>query len=311
MKCLKCGNELGANDMFCPACGTPVKKTNEEVKNQNTYNYDRSVNQQANYGAQTNKYSNQYANQYGQQYGRSRNASDIIKICVTTGLVFIILVCIFLIGKAIFNGNNKINNTNTSKDNSVTTSNIINGSGTLQPVSSVSTSKANSYKVSFNGFKLYISDKLTYEMDYLNDAINIGDTDSTWVAQLTIVEGSYKEVKQKKNYISTMATQAYPGITVSNVTVEKIDGVEYILIECSMYGVNMLMGYAELNSMYTACFELVNENNDFDRSVLKNISPIISNAEYTGTSSYMKSNENIKLDGLKKAAEDVIKSDEE
>lgn len=309
MKCLKCGNELGANDMFCPVCGTPVQKSNEEVKSQNTY---RPVNQQANYGAQTNQQPNYggQANQYGQQYGRSRNTSDIIKICVTTILAIIILVCLFMIAKATLKGNNK-DNINTSNDNSLTTSNTTNGNGTLQQVSSVSTSKSNSYKVSYNGFKLYIPDKLTYEMDYLNDAINIGDTDSTWVAQLAIVEGSYKEVKQKKNYISAMATQAYPGITVSNVTVEKIDGVEYILIECSMYGVNMLMGYAELNSMYTACFELVNENNDFDRSVLKNISPIISNAEYTGTSSYMKSNENIKLDGLKKAVEDVIKAKEE
>ena len=303
MKCLKCGNELGANDMFCPACGTPAQKSNEEVKNQNTYNYDRPVNQQVNYGGQ--------ANQYGQQYGRSRNTSDIIKICVTTILLIIILGCLFMIGKAIFKGNNKVNNTNTSNDSSLTTSDVSSGSGTLQQVSSVSTSKSNSYKVSFNGFKLYIPDKLTYEVDYINDAINIGDTDSTWVAQLGIGDFSYKEMKQKRNYISTMVAQQYSGVTVSNVTVEKIDGVEYLLVEVNMYGINTLIGYAELNSMNTAVVAIVNENNDFDRSVLKNISPIISNAEYTGTSSYMKSNENIKLDVLKKAAEDVIKADEE
>ena len=41
MKCIKCNNELGANDKFCSVCGTPVQKMSNEVGNKNTYTYDR------------------------------------------------------------------------------------------------------------------------------------------------------------------------------------------------------------------------------------------------------------------------------
>ena len=27
MNCIKCGANLGENDMFCPVCGTPVQRT--------------------------------------------------------------------------------------------------------------------------------------------------------------------------------------------------------------------------------------------------------------------------------------------
>lgn len=308
MKCVKCGNELGENDMFCPICGTPAKKVNGEVKNQNTYTYDRPVNQQVNYGGQSNNYGQ--ANNYGQQYGKSKNTNDIVKICVITIIVFIILASLFVIGRAIMKAADEtISKGNLSNDYSTTTPDTsTSGTGSVTSTSSVSTSKSNSYKVSYAGFKLYIPDTLIYEMDYINDAINIGDAESTWIAQLGIKQGSFQQLKQNKSYLSSYLMQEFSGATVSNATVETIGGVEYVLLECNISGTNMIIGYAGLNSMYSAFFEIMNENNDFDRNTIKNLSSIISNAEYTGDSTYMKSNENIKMTGIDKAFDKALEA---
>lgn len=312
MKCVKCGNELGENDMFCPICGTPAKKANGEVKNQNTYTYDRPVNQQVNYGGQPNNYgqNNNYEqlNNYGQPYGKSKNTNDIVKICVITIIVFIILASLFIIGRAVMkSADETISKGNLSNDHSTATSDIsTSGAETVTSTSSVSPSKSNSYKVSYAGFKLYIPDTLIYEMDYINDAINIGDAESTWVAQLGIKQGSFQELKQNKSYLSSYLMQEFSGATISNATLETIGEVEYVLLECNIAGTNMIIGYAGLNSMYSAFFEIMNENNDFDRSAIKNLSSIISSAEYTGDSTYMKSNEDIKMIGIDKAFDKAL-----
>lgn len=317
MKCVKCGNELRENDMFCPECGTPVKKVNTEARNQNEYTYDRPVNQQINYGGQPNNYRQANYNpqgNYGQQYAPSKNTNDIVKICVIAVIVFIILGSLLFIGRAVMKVADKtvndggITNDYTSDTNSNSTSS---GLGTITSISSgtTSTQKSNTYKISYAGFKLYIPDNLVYEMDYINNAINIGDAESTWVAQLGIKQGAFSQLKQNKSYLSSYLMQEFAGAgaTVSNATVETIGGVEYVLLECKMAGTNMIIGYAGLNSMYSAYFEIMNENNDFDRNPIKNLSTIISSAEYSGDSTYMKSNENINLEGVDKAFDKVLK----
>ena len=138
-------------------------------------------------------------------------------------------------------------------------------------------------------------------MDYNNDAINIGDAESTWIIQLGIMKSPFQQLKQNKSYLSTCLMQEFSGATVSNATVETIGGVEYVLLECNISGTNMIIEYAGLNSMYTAYFEIMNENNDFDRNTIKNLSSIISSAEYTGDSTYMKLNEQINMTGIYKA----------
>lgn len=328
MKCVKCGNELGENDKFCPICGTPAKKVNEEVKNQNTYTYDRPVNQQANnygqpnnyrqannYGqpnnyGQTNNYGqpNNYRqnNNYGQQYGKSKDIS-IIKRCLIIAIVIIILASLFVIGRAIIKEiNGTKDNKSLSNDYSTTNSDTSTSENGTNTTTSASTLKSNSYKVNYGGFKLYIPDTLTYESDTTNNMMTIADTKSTWVSYLAIQQVSFEKIKQNKSYISTIMMQNLPGTTISNVTVETIDGVEYILLEANMSGVNWLGGIAELNSMYSVCFEIINENGDIDKDIVKNLSPIIKNAEYIGDSTYMKVDESINITDINKAFKAVI-----
>ncbi len=271
MKCIKCGNELGENDIFCPICGTSVRKTNEEKNNQNIYNG------QANYGGQSNE--------------KIKN-NNTVKMCVIVVVIVIVLACALIMGRDKMNANGgEISNRDTLDDYSTSTS----GKGKVTSTSSVSATKANSYKINFNGFKFYIPDNLIYDVNYADKQINIGDSESTWVAQLMIVKGPYQQLKKNKNSLTKYFTEKVPGGTISDIKVETIGGVEYVLLEVSLAGENAIIGYAELNSMYSLGFSIVNENNDFDKENIKNISTIVSNAEYTGDSQYVKSDENIKM----------------
>lgn len=301
MKCNNCGTNLGESDAFCPSCGTPVQRTNN-VNNEGNYTYERGVNQQMNY----NQQQGQYQQNYGQPYQKSKNAGDIVKICVGTLIGLAILVAIIFVIYSVTSALNKNNDTNI--DNPGTSTSIDNNSG----VTPVSNNKSSSYKVNFNGFKLYIPDNLMYEMDYTNDAIVIGDADQTWVAQLLIKQGSFQQIKKNKNQLNSLLTEEFGGYNakVSNAVIETVGGVEYVLLESEVSGTSMIVGYAGLNSMYTACFTLMNEDNDFNRDMLKDLSKIISNAEYSGDSSYMKSNEGIKATDLNKAFDKILKTED-
>lgn len=306
MRCTKCGMELGEKDVFCPNCGQAVQRgevNNNVERNQNTYAYERPVNQQNNYNQQ------QRVNQqnYGQQPYQNKNSGDIVKICLIALVAVIIVVASVVITYLVVSKGNKNNNNNQGNNptsSSTTADNDSNG------VTSISNKKSSSYKVNYAGFKLYIPDNLMYEIDSSNNMIMIGDAESTWIAQMGIKEGSFQTIKQNKEVLAAKLKDSMKSYnaTISNAMVETIGGVEYILLECSLAGQNGLIGYAGVNSMYTAFFELFNEDNDFNRDIIKNISSILSSAEYTGDSTYLKSDENVKFtditDAFDKAMEE-------
>ena len=130
----------------------------------------------------------------------------------------------------------------------------------------------------------------------------------TWIAEFTIKQVSYQKVKQHKNDMTQFLNDHFAEYNpkISESRVETIDGVEFVTIETEVAGQSMLMGYAGLNSMYTICYSLVNEDNDFNREYLKYLASIIKTAEYTGDSTYMKSNEKLKIQDVKKVLEKVI-----
>ena len=300
MKCIKCNNELGANDKFCSVCGTPVQKMSNEVENKNTYTYDRTSEQQYNYERQFNNLGQQN-NNYGQTYTtknkQQKNNNNITKICISIIVGLIAVAVILVIGVNTYKSTNKDKIVDTVKSNQ-------GNSGT----NTTTVSKTNSYKVNYKGFKLYIPDTLFYETN--SDGLVIGDAESTWLANFGIQQQvSFQKLKQNKNSLSATLMQGNPGAVASSAKEETIGGVEYLLLEYSNDGMNEIIGFAGLNSMHVAFFEIMNENNDFDRENIKNLSTIISNAEYTGESTYMKSNENSKITGIDKAIEDLAKDE--
>ena len=315
MKCIKCNNELGANDKFCSICGTPVQKINEGGENQNTYTYDRPSEQQYSYERQNNNL-NQQNNSYGQAYERSttnninnKKNNNTIKVCVIIIIVLLVLAFLSIIGIKVFKAAEKVINESINNNAPTTSDSSNNGQGSndtnVTPVS-----KTNSYKVTYNGFRLYIPDTLVYQMNNNNKTLNIGDAKYTWIAGLEIDQLPFETLKQNKSTLRTSLMQANTNANISEAKLETIGGVEYILLEFNSAGEKEIIGIAELNSMNVAIFELRNENNDFDRENIKNLSSIISTAEYIGESSYIKSSDDLKIKGIDKALEAATKGEE-
>lgn len=327
MKCIKCGEELGEGDVFCHKCGSPVQRTNEnnneiknEVKNENMYTYERPAEQQVNYNqqqvngqnhGQPNNYGNPNQQNYGQQYNNKGN-ENVIRICIIVVISIAVLAAVAFFVHSLVSAINKNDKGNknpvsiTSNDTG-TASTKDDNSGSVTSLSN--TQKSSAYKVNCAGFKFYIPDNLIYEVDTYSDAITIGDAEQTWVVQAKIQEGSFEQIKQNKNYVKSYATEglAEYGVTVSDVKTEKIDGVEYILLELSMGGRNEILGFAGLNSMYAIVFEMANEDNDFSIDNLKDLSTIISTAEYTGETKNLEANKKIKTTDLEKILEKATK----
>ncbi len=305
MNCEKCGNNIGENDMFCPNCGEPVKKENQNLNEGNTFNYDRQVSEpnnynQPNYGAQNN---------YGQQPQKNSNSGDIVKIVSGTIILLAVLAAIVFIVYSLISAKNKDEIAKENGNSQVVANTQETGNSptnTPMPATPISSS----YKVSHSGFKLYIPDNLIYQIDSANNTIKVADVENTWLGVMAIHQGSFQQLKQKKDILPSSFMQNFASLnpTVSQAKLETIDGVECVLLEVSMSGTNCLIGFAELNSMYAINFELYNEDNDFNRDYLKNIASIISTAEYTGESSYMKVNKELKMKDINAVFEKAVKS---
>ena len=304
MNCMKCGANLGENDMFCPVCGTPVQKTGTNgVGMQNAgmnYNYEGNTNGQPNY-AQPNSYgydnnNNMNYNNNNMNYNNNMNSNNVnnninnsnnkssgnntVKICVIVIIVVAVLVALGFIGYAV---SKAINKKADNKDVGETPSTSNSQSENPGSVTQISNKRTSSYKVNYSGFNIYIPDDLIYEMAS-NGAINIGDNLSTWVAQLSVQKTPFQQLKQRKNQLSSYLSEYLASFNAktSNVTLEKIDGIEFLILEIDLVGTHELLAIAELNSMYSAFFEIVNENNDYDRETLKNLTSIVETSEYEG-----------------------------
>lgn len=309
MKCTKCGMELRETDAFCPNCGEPVPKTknsgnNNEGDIQNKYTYERpSSNQQTSYSQQqgANQQYNYNKPNYGQtQYQQYNNGNNTIKIgmIVVVIIIFVALILGYvLIIKPAQDEMKNTSNNNTISNNSNNQSNEENNSSNKNNNSSIN--KVSSYKVKLTGFNLFIPDDLIYEVDNVSNAINIGDSESTWLAQILILEGNFDAIKKNKDTIAPYLSELYgTGTEFSNVTIETIGGVECIVFDATMSGVNMTLGIAKVNSMYSAVFVIMNQDNSFDRDRIETVTNIINSAEYVGNTTNMETNNNNVLDGL-------------
>ena len=298
MKCTKCGMELRPIDAFCPNCGQPVTKTNNtgnssEVGTQNTYTYETPASNQ----------NNSQQNYSQPQFNSNNNGGNTIKIgmiiIVIIILMALILGFVFIVKPAQENiANNNSNSNNTSNNQSSNQANKDNNSS----------NKNSSYKVKLSGFNLYIPDDLVYEINNTSGVINVGDSNSKWIAQILIIEGKFDTMKKNKDTLTTYLSELYTGAEFSEVTLETIGGVECIVMDGTMSGVNMTIGIAKVNSTYSATFVIMNDENTFDRDRIETVANIINGAEFVGNTTNMETNDNNVLDGLtdafKKASEE-------
>lgn len=308
MRCNNCGYELEENDMFCPKCGAQIQRNGgmDEIQpREEMYNYDRQ---------QVNSYIDNNQNQnYGSRYEKS--SGNIIKTCVIIIIAVVILAAIgigiYYIVSSIKKSNNyNVKDTSVSESNTMTsttsetmTTSLNNNDTQTQVATTSTTPNTSTYKVNLKGFKLYIPDDLIYKYDTTKGNIKIGDKIYTWLSTFDIFDVPFQQMKINKSKLSASMTQSLASVNaiISEPTIENIDGVEFVIMEIKIGGTNEILAFAELNSMYSACIEIQTDNNDFDRTVLKNIIPIVKTAEYTGETKNLEMKENIKIEDITKA----------
>lgn len=321
MKCVNCGADLGQDDKFCGNCGAQVKKeeNNNEGVNQNMFMYDRTEGQNINYNQQSqmDSFNNrQQPQQYGQPNQQGKNMNDIIKICVLTIIALALLGGIvfgmYKMFTAFFNDEKKVaQNNNYSNVNDNIYNNNKNEADSGENNNGTLLSNNNStYKVNYSGFNWFIPDDLMYQIDYSGDTLIIGDTYETWVAQLKVLPNvSIEKLEQNKNQLVAMISQTstIDNVIIGTPSVENIGDKKFIILECEYSGVKMIIGYAGLNSMNTLAFQILNDNNDYNREYLTRLSEILESAEYTGESKYMEIDEGINIKEIIEATQKAIK----
>ncbi len=304
MNCPKCGSILTQNDAFCPKCGAPVQQVgggNATSNNaQMNYSYERPVNQTPSGYQQTYTSSNNYG---------TGERKSVLTICL---IVLIIVAVIAVAGFLIYLSlsNNKVPDSEglapTTSGTSTGTSSGGSTSGGTTTTTPVSNNTSSSYKVNYLGFNLYIPNDLGYQYDG-NNVLTIGDGYS-WAVKVVVQEIAFDQLKLNEGYLSTYVKNnlaAYsPNVTDSKL--ETIDGVEYILCEVEAAGQREIVAVAGLNSQYSAILEVINQNNDYDRNILKNLTSIIKTVEYSGNVKGIQSNINMNLNDVANAVKKAI-----
>ena len=255
MNCKKCGFPIAEGDQFCKNCGEAVGSQNNNFNNSQPpvggYTQDQGY-PNSTMGVQSN---GQLASQgyNNAQTQPSKNGLKIIIIAVSFILVSAIsvLATFLLVGQK-----------NEEVDPVVE-----------KPV--VQEQKQNNYKVSYKNFNFEIPDNYIYQTD--DEGLLIGDEEGTWSARLDVSEGSFAQLKANKEQIQTYFQEQ--GVEVSAIEEKTVGDNEGIVIAASYEGVNEVLAYVKLNSMYLAWIEVVNLDNEYDYEILEEIGKIVSSAK--------------------------------
>lgn len=294
MKCTKCGMELRETDAFCPNCGEPAPKNtgnNNDIGTQNTQE------------RQTSNYNNyNYKQPQYQQYNKGNKiliiGIIIVAIIILVALIFGYVLIIKPVQDTIENNISESTSNNQSNEKN----DLLNNNN------SSSNNKSSSYKVRLSGFNFYIPDDLNYDVDYSSEKIDIGDFKSSWISQIQVIEGDFDTMEKKKDTLIPFLSDMFGETEAefSNCTTETINGVKCIVLDATVSGVNMTIGIGKINSMYSALFLIINQENSFDRERINTISNIIDSAEYVGNTTNMEINEDDVLENLKDAFNNAV-----
>lgn len=282
MNCKKCGALMTSEDQFCKNCGTAVSTTGGVVGNGQQQMGGQVMNSQSSpiqsnvsmNGAYNGQGNWNMGGQAGNNMQVTPNNGGNKNVLVGVGIVLVIAVMavVIFLGKSMLDGNSSNG-----------------GSGSSMPATTLSGS---AYKVNMGGFTFSIPDNYVYEAEA--GALNIGDSAGTWVVEIGVASGNYSQVKANRSQLRGAVQQS--GYSATDAKVQTLGGVEFITLELQMSGMNVIMAYAELNSMYTAAIAAYNLDNEFDYSLLENIAPTISSASYVGESTNIEGNSKIDMD---------------
>ena len=234
MKCTKCGGNISQNQAFCSTCGAPVEKQQQVYEDNN-------------------------------KNGGKGGVPVWLVIVLILVIVAVMLVVMFVLlnnkensksnGKEETVSNNVIESNETkNKVSSNETENKVSSNTTKNNVSGGSASQGNQatshYKVKFNGFQVKVPDNLIYSVR--EDALVVTDEGGNWLAEIAIQQGSVSSLKES-DVASFLRTK---GVTVGATKETKIAGQNAIVAEVTNSGINMIVAYVRINSMYMGCIVL-------------------------------------------------------
>ena len=271
MKCTNCGSEIAPNQAFCSTCGTPVPRQVNQFQG-------GAVNQ--NLGGQPGN--------FPPPPPRKGHGATIAVILITLLLIAGIIVGAVLIimnmsedDSSSSSSSKKKNNTlaenviNLVDDgNNVTnndTNNVTNNTITVNPGGG----NTSGYSVTAGGFTVKVPYEYVYEVQ--GNVIAISDENETMLINMSIAEKPYSSVIANKATLESNM-RSY-GATLNKSEEKTIDGVQCLVYETVIGGQNELFAYIRINSMYTACCEIVNADlTTYDYNVLKKAIPIVTSA---------------------------------
>ncbi len=325
MNCKKCGTPLIYGDMFCKNCGAAVNEAlaqNNQIgemnNNQNTnltqnsgVNSDNySINQNSTNVPNVDQNNNNTVNPAFQEFGQNNiqtnqqptmnmyqqsqpmqqplnqknwqsnntqnfNQPSQIK---SGGNIKSIVIGVIVVAVIVFGAIGITNLIN---------KNINGGSGT-------ETFSSSTYDVNFKGFKFKIPNNYVYEKD--TDILLVSDEAGTWAAKFELGSGSYSQIKSNINLLQAQFQKL--GFSSSAAVEKKLAGINFITLEISTGGTNAIAAITKANSMNFMGITLVNQNNEYDYSLLKTIAPIIKGATYIGETNNIQSNIDIDYNSI-------------
>ena len=282
MNCKKCGAPLAAEDRFCKNCGTAVEvadaqptimstesvngNTNLSGGGNVTENLTGSLNANVNVSGNGNVpgqgVNNGVPSQPVNTNGTNNSKKSIFIVAGAVAVVIIVLSVVFV--PKFLSGNKE-----TKKS-----------SGDV-PVAPISSPAATSfYKVNFKDFTFKIPDNLIYEISL--DSLLVMDEDDTWMAEISIGDGNFSQLKTNKSSLQGYFQQS--GYNAKPAEIKNISGSEFITLEMERAGTNILAAYVKLNSMKISWIVAYTRDNDFDYDVLEKMVPIVSTASYNDVS---------------------------
>ena len=309
MQCIKCGATLEDGYQVCKRCGTPVRRNNQnndiklnvvdDKSNENSLkdaptihnNFDNKVDTSSNdvdKSVNTNslefdsnniklddidmtKSEDSFDSDDYVDNDYSNKKSKLKYIVVGFGALLIVavaLVCVKFIP---------------SKDTEVNPS---------EPVENIVTYN----KLSFKNFVFSIPDKYVFSTS--GDVLSISDYDGNIGMQIEISSGDYSKLVSKKDELSKSLEKK--GYVSTKADTRSEDGVEYLTMEVSASGQNILLAVTKGNSSNYFTISLFNKSNNIDYELLEEVTKFLklteevkSNNKLTSKNTYSKEFESI------------------
>jgi len=297
MNCIRCGSQLTENDQFCKGCGAATNNTSAQTINASNFTAQgqQPVSQQSvvqqpvaqqpvaqqpiaqpSVAQQPIPQQQTWANSYNGQpsYNQMPTKKDGNGKFIIIGVIAAVVI---LVGILAFT---MLSNKNGDSSND--------GNGVAQ------NNSTSTYKVNFKGFEFKIPTNLVYETE--SNAIVLGDEDGTWAAAIEVVDGAYSQILKNKSQLQSVYTKQ--GYKASSAVEKTYGGMNFITLELTASGQNLLLGITKANSMSMFGITAYNVANEFDYNLLTTLSKILKNSEYTGKTNNMAVNKKVDFSAI-------------